>query len=226
MTSGSSSGGGGVREVGTVTAGMAIMNFDAKTKPYTRQDFLHFLQDYDKNLNEAELRIVERGMFGTLVGMPLAFGVGYTLSGRLGWHRVVKAVSATSTPDQWSRHVPTFGRVVFGLAAASIPYMVIQQWFVTTVLEMDEHSSNLSYHVRRLMLSQRSGMMFQRTATREVTREEQQQLLRESEMQVNENRSGQRVASGLGTGPVDVNLQLGQQVLTPVAQTGYKPMPR
>ncbi|KAG5470742.1 hypothetical protein LSCM1_01991 [Leishmania martiniquensis] len=221
-------GGGGVREIGTVTSGMAIMNFDQKTKPYTRDDFVQFLMNYQENLNEEELRLVEKGMAGTFVGMPLFFGAGYFLSGRFGWHRVVRAVAPLNEggrPSWFATHLPRIGRTAFGLAAATVPYLVMQQWFVSRVLELDERESNLSFHVRRLMLAQRSGMMFKRTATREVTREEQQRLLREAEAHANENRSGQRVSQGLGTGPLDVNLQLGQQVLTPVAQTGYKPMP-
>lgn len=74
------------------------------------------------------------------------------------------------------------------------------------------------------MLSQRSGLMFTRTATREVTREEQQRLMQRAQEQVNENRSGERIRSGMSTGPTDVNLQLGAQVLTPIAQSGYKSM--
>ena len=221
-------GGGGIRDIGTVTSGMAIMNFDEKTKPYTRADLINFLMNYQDNLNEEELRLVEKGMMGTFVGMPAFFAAGYFLSGRLGWHRVVRAMAPLNQGDKPSwfvQHLPKIGRTVFGLTAATIPYIVVQQWFVSRVLELDERTSYLSFHVRRLMLSQRSGMMFKRTATREVTREEQQRLMREAEAHVNENRSGQRVSQGLGSGPVDVNLQLGQQVLTPVAQTGYKPMP-
>ncbi|KAG5496397.1 hypothetical protein JKF63_02699 [Porcisia hertigi] len=221
-------GGGGIRDIGTVTSGMAIMNFNDNTKPYTRNDFVQFLMNYQTNLNEVELQLVKRGMLGTFAGMPVFFGLGYYLSGRLGWHRVVRAMAPLNEegrPGWFSTHLPKVGRTVFGLAAATIPYIAVQQWFVSQVLELNERDSDLSFHVRRLMLSQRSGMMFKRTATREVTREEQQRLLREAEAHVNENRSGHRVSQGLGTGPVDVNLQLGHQVLTPVAQTGYKPMP-
>lgn len=221
--------GGGTRDLGTVTAGMAIMNFDEKTKPYTREDMIQFLMNYKDNLNEEELRLVEKGMLGTFVGMPLCGFLGYKISGNFGWQRVVRAFAPLDEggpPSKWVRRIPTFGRCVFGLAAASIPYVVVQQWFVSRVLEMSERESALSFNVRRLMLAQRSGMMFKRTATREVTREEQQQLLREAEAHANENRSGDRVASGLGTGRPDVNLQLGQQVLTPVATAGYKPMPK
>lgn len=227
---GGGGGGGGARGLGTVTAGMAVMNFDEKTKPYTRQDFIEFLMDYEKNLSETELRLVEKGMLGTFVGMPAFFAGGYALSSRFGWHRVMRAMAPLGGDQgingKWVRRVPTLGRVTFGLAAATIPYMVVQQWFVGKVLDMDERESNLSFHVRRLMLAQRGNMMFKRTATREVTRGEQDRLMREAEGQVNENRSGSRVAQGLATGPMDVNLQLGGQVLTPVAQTGYKEMPK
>ncbi|KAF8285604.1 hypothetical protein TcBrA4_0036080 [Trypanosoma cruzi] len=222
-------GGGGVRELGTVTAGMAMMNFDEKTRPYTRADFLRFLQKYEENLSPSEMRLVEKGMFGTFVGMPLGFFLVYKLSGRLAWHRVVRVFAtmddkeAAAKPSWIVRNIPRVGRTLFGLTGATIPYMLIQQWFISRVLELDEHESNLSFHVRRLMITQRSGMMFKRTATREVTREEQDRLLRESAEQMEENRSGRR--GGAPAGAVDVNLRLGQQVLTPVAQSGYKPMP-
>ncbi|CAD2216015.1 hypothetical protein AGDE_00193 [Angomonas deanei] len=253
----SSQGGGGARDVGTVTAGMAIMNFDEKTKPYTRQDMVNFLTNYETNLNEEEKRLIEKGMLASAIAIPGAFAAGYVLSGRLAWHRIMKALDPpglqeakpnnnnnnnlnmnqnnkpftahTTTPagrPNWIKRVPTVGRICFGVAAASIPYVLIQQWFVAKVLDMNERESGLSFNLRRLMLAQRSGMMFQRTATREITREEQNQLLREAEQHVVENRSGKRAAAGLGTGPTDVNLQLSGQVLTPVAQTGYKAMPK
>ncbi|KEG08375.1 hypothetical protein DQ04_07331000 [Trypanosoma grayi] len=226
---GGGGGGGGVRELGTVTAGMAMMNFDEKTKPYTRADFLRFLQKYDENLSPSEMRLIEKGMLGTFLGMPLGFVLGYKISSRFAWHRVVRAFASidgkegANKPSWIVRNAPTIGKTLFGLTGATIPYMVVQQWFISRVLELDEHESNLSFHVRRLLITQRSGMMFKRTATREVTREEQERLLQESAEQAEENRTGRR--SGVSAGAMDVNLRLGQQVLTPVAQTGYKPMP-
>ncbi|ORC87425.1 uncharacterized protein TM35_000222240 [Trypanosoma theileri] len=228
ISSSSSGGGGGVRELGTVTAGMAMMNFDEKTKPYTRADFVRFLQNYEENLSPTEMRLIERGMLGTFVGMPLFFYLGYKISSRFAWHRVVRAIAPIDGKDRvgkpsWIvRNTPTIGKTLFGLSAATIPYMVVQQWFISRVLELDEHTSSLSFHVRRLMITQRSGMMFKRTATREVTREEQERLLTQSAELMEENRSGRRGGAGMAT---DVNLRLGQQVLTPVAQTGYKPIP-
>ncbi|EPY28859.1 hypothetical protein STCU_04845 [Strigomonas culicis] len=238
-----SGGGGGIQDIGHVTAGMAVMNFDQKTKPYTRADFIAFLQNYETNLNATEQRLIERGMAGTLIGMPVCFVIGYVLSGRLGWQRLVRAVAppvpaaaaaaggvfrpATAVPPSgWAKYLPLCGRVTFGLGAASLPYLYVQQWFLSSVLALDERENNLCFHVKRLMLAQRSGMMFSRTATREVTREEQSRLMQEAERHVQENRSGTRQAAGLGTGAPDVNMQLGGMVLTPVAQTGYKPMPK
>ncbi|RNF12073.1 hypothetical protein TraAM80_00490 [Trypanosoma rangeli] len=229
MTSGDVGGGGGVRELGTVTAGMAMMNFDEKTRPYTRADFLNFLQNYENNLSLSEIRLIEKGMLGTFVGMPLGFFLGYKLSSRLAWHRIVRVFAtidgkeAAGKPSWIVRNIPRIGKTLFGLTAATIPYMVAQQWFISRVLELDEHESNLSFHVRRLMITQRSGMMFKRTATREVTREEQEQLLQNATEQMEENRMGRR--GGAPAGTMDVNLRLGQQVMTPVAQSGYKPMP-
>ncbi|KAH9578948.1 hypothetical protein LSM04_008222 [Trypanosoma melophagium] len=226
--SSSSGGGGGVRELGTVTAGMAMMNFDEKTKPYTRADFVRFLQNYEENLSPYEMRLIERGMLSTFVGMPLFFYLGYKISSRFAWHRVVRAIAPIDGKDKvgkssWIvRNTPTIGKTLFGLSASTIPYMVVQQWFISRVLELDEHSSALSFHVRRLMITQRSGMMFKRTATREVTREEQERLIAQSAEQMEENRSGRR--GGAGVAATDVNLRLGQQVLTPVAQSGYKPI--
>ncbi|RNF27120.1 uncharacterized protein Tco025E_00618 [Trypanosoma conorhini] len=222
-------GGGGVRELGTVTAGMAMMNFDEKTRPYTRADFLKFLQNYEENLSPSEMRLIEKGMLATFLGMPLGFLLGYKLSSRLAWHRVVRAFAtvdgkeAAGKPSWIVRNISGIGKTLFGLTAATIPYLLVQQWFISRVLELDEHESNLSFHVRRLMITQRSGMMFKRTATREVTREEQDRLLQEATEQMEENRSGRR--GGAPAGAMDVNLRLGQQVMTPVAQSGYRPMP-
>nr|CCC96152.1 unnamed protein product [Trypanosoma congolense IL3000] len=227
--SASGGGGGGVRELGTVTAGMAIMNFDEKTKPYTRADLLRFLQNYEENLTYEEKELVYKGMLYTFAGMPLAFVAGYKLSSRLAWHRVARAMSSTSSNGSpsgqpWlARNISTVGKTLFGLAASTVPYMVVQQWFISRLLAMNENESNLSFHVRRLMITQRSSMMFTRTATREVTREEQERLMGEAAHQSAENRSGRRGGASLGA--MDVNLKLGQQVMTPVAQTGYKPMP-
>ncbi|SCU67715.1 uncharacterized protein TEOVI_000506800 [Trypanosoma equiperdum] len=230
MSSGDSSGGGGgVRELGTVTAGMAMMNFDEKTKPYTRTDLIKFLQNYEENLTPPEKQLVWQGMLGTLVGMPLAFFVGYKVSSRFAWHRVGRALTPIGgkgreeKPSWLIRNISTVGQVMFGLAASTIPYIVVQQWFISRVLAADEHEGNLSFHVRRLMITQRSSMMFTRTATREVTREEQERLMGEATQHSAENRSGRQGGAPLGV--TDVNLRLGQQAMTPVAQTGYKPMP-
>ena len=215
--SGSSSngggGGGGVREVGTVTAGMAMMNFDEKTRPYTRQDFLNFLKGYEENLNAEEKTLIERGLVATFVGLPATGFVTYKLAKRLSWKKVDSVVQM----PRLVRLCPT----VLALAAVSIPYMLIQQWFVESVLAMDDKKSNLTFHVKRLMVAQRNSMMFQRTATREVTREEQDALSQQAVEHVASNRMANRPSSG---GAMDVNLALGNQVMTPVAQTGYKPM--
>ncbi|KAG8342641.1 hypothetical protein ERJ75_001651400 [Trypanosoma vivax] len=225
----SGTGGGGVRELGTVTAGMAMMNFDEKTKPYTRADLLEFIQNYEKNLNPEELLLVKKGMFFTFVGMPLAFIVGYKVASRLAWHRISRALGSPKGKENvaktpWVvRNIQKVGQTIFGLGAATLPYVFAQQWFISRVLEMDEHQSDLSFHLRRLMITQRSSMMFTRTATREVTREEQQRLTDEAIAQEEENRSGRR--GGAAAGATDINLRLGQQAMTPVAQAGYKPLP-
>jgi hypothetical protein len=206
-------GGGGVREVGTVTAGMAMMNFDEKTRPYTRQDFLNFIQGYEENLNQAEKKLIETGLAATFIGLPLTGVVSYRLAKRIHWKKVETIVQMPK--------LVRFFPLVLSLSAVSIPYIVIQQWFIDSVLAMDDKQSNLSFHVKRLMVAQRSSMMFQRTATREVTREEQDALSREAVEHVASNRMANRPSSN---GGMDVNLALGNQVMTPVAQTGYKPM--
>lgn len=213
MSSGPAQSGGGVREIGTVTGGMAMMNFDEKTRPYTRQDFVNFMMDYEKNLNEAEMRLLEQGMAGTLLGMPLTFLATYKLSKRFAWQRVQRAV-----PYPW---IPKAGRVCIAAAAATLPYMYIQSWFVNSVLALDS-SSNLAFHLKRFMVTQRNGMMFARTATREVTREEQSSLSQAATDHVLSNRMANRPSSN---GAIDVNLALGNQVMLPPAQTGYKPLP-
>lgn len=206
-------GGGGVREIGTVTGGMAMMNFDEKTRPYTRSDFLKFLENYDTNLTDPEKRLLEKGMAGTFLGMPLTFVSTYMITKRLAWHRVQKAV-----PYSW---IPKAGRFCLAASAATLPYMYIQSWFVNSVLALDA-SSDLAFHLKRLMVTQRNGMMFSRTTTREVTREEQNALSQQATDHVLSNRMANRPSSN---GAIDVNLALGGQVMLPPAQTGYKPMP-
>jgi hypothetical protein len=206
-------GGGGVREVGTVTGGMAMMNFDEKTRPYTREDFLKFMQNYDTNLNEGEKRLLEKGMAGTIIGMPATFFATYMVTKRLAWHRVMRMV-----PYPW---IPKAGRFCLAASASTVPYMYVQSWFVNSVLALDS-SSDFAFHLKRFMVTQRNGMMFSRTATREVTREEQQALSREATEHVMSNRMANRPTSN---GVMDVNLALGGQVMLPPAQTGYKPLP-
>lgn len=209
----SGGGGGGMREIGTVTGGMAIMNFDEKTRPYSRQDMINFLMDYEKNLTPEEMRLLEKGMAGTLLGMPLAYAIMYKISGRFAWHRVQKAV-----PYPW---IPRAGRICMSLSAATLPYMAVQSWFASAVFALDS-SSNLAFHLKRMMVTQRNGMMFSRTATREITRDEQDSLSRQAADHVLSNRMANRPSGG---GAVDVNLALGNQVMMPVAQSGYKPLP-
>mmetsp|Transcript_23270 Transcript_23270/g.26967 ORF Transcript_23270/g.26967 Transcript_23270/m.26967 type:complete len:218 (+) Transcript_23270:43-696(+) len=209
-------GGGASREVGTVTGGMALMNFDEKTKPYTRQDLINFMKDYDKNLSEEEMRLFEKGMAGTFIGMPAAYYATWRFSRRMAWHRVQKVV-----PYPW---IPKAGRVCLSLTAATLPYIAVQSWFVNAVLALDNNSL-LAFHLKRFMITQRNGMMFARTATREVTREEQNLLSQQATEQTISNRMANR-PSAASSGGMDVNLALGQQVMLPVAQTGYKPMPK
>lgn len=206
-------GGGGIREIGTVTGGMAMMNFDEKTRPYTREDFLKFLQNYDTNLNDAEKRLLEKGMAGTIIGMPVTFAATYMITKRLAWHRVARMV-----PYPW---IPKAGRFCLAASAATLPYMYVQSWFVNSVFALDS-SSDLAFHLKRYMVTQRNGMMFSRTATREVTREEQQALGKEATEHVLSNRMANRPSSN---GAMDVNLALGGQVMLPPAQSGYKPLP-
>jgi hypothetical protein len=207
------SGGGGIRDIGNVTGGMAMMNFDDKTRPYTRQDFVDFLLDYEKNLNPTEMRLVEKGLLATFVGMPLCGVAAYRFAGRFPWRRVEKLL-----PFPW---VKPFGRVCFAMSAASLPYMAVQSWFVAAVLALDS-SSQLAFNMKRLMITQRNGMMFARTGTREVTKEEQASLSQQATDHVLSNRMANRPSGG---GAVDVNLALGQQSMLPPAQSGYKPMP-
>jgi hypothetical protein len=215
MNLGGPSAGGASREVGTVTGGMALMNFDEKTKPYSRQDLINFMMDYEKNLTEEEMRLFEKGMAGTFLGMPLAYYATWRFSKRLAWHRVEKVV-----PFPW---IPKAGRVCLSLTAATVPYILVQSWFCNAVMALDNNSL-LGFHLKRFMITQRNGMMFARTGTREVTREEQDLLSKQATEVTISNRMANR-PSAAASGGMDVNLALGQQVMLPVAQTGYKPMP-
>jgi hypothetical protein len=206
-------GGGGVREVGTVTGGMAIMNFDEKTRPYSREDFINFISNYQANCDDAEIALIHKGMAVTATAIPLTFLLSFKLTKRLPWYRIEKMMPVP--------YIAKIGRLMLSFSAASIPYVWIQTWIASEILSLPS-SSNLAFHVKRLMILQRNSMMFQKTETREVTKEEQERMSRDATAIAIENRRNMRPQTG---GSLDVNLALGQQALTPVAQTGYKPMP-
>jgi len=209
------SSGGGVRDVGTVTGGMAMMNFDEKTRPYTRDDYIKYiLSDQLSPTDKAFLVSSATTWVGVV---PTTAAVGFFASGRLDWKKI-----STMMQFPYARRV---GRAAMTLCAFSVPHVIVQQSFTSRLLDMDDHTSGLALHTKRFMLGQRSSLMFQRTATREVSREEQASLAQEGAEIVQQNRGSRVAAGGNASAGLNVNLALSQQALTPVAQSGYKPLP-
>lgn len=218
-------GGGGAKDVGNVTGGMNVLSYDEKTRPFNRQDMIDFLWDYDKNLTEKEFSLMRKSMAILGLGMPLGGYCGYALGRNFVKNR---AKSLAQIPFAW---VPTAVKSAFVFTGCSVPYIMGQQWTVTQILDMDDSESLLAFHTKRLMIVQRSSMMFSKTSAREVTREEQEALA----AQGNKTRIGkggvalgeaQGKGGGAGRPGLDVNLALGQQALTPIAQSGYQDMPK
>lgn len=217
MFGGVSNGGGGDGAVGKVTPGMRLMTFDEKTKPISREEYVEFLLGYEKNFRPVEKELFMRSLAVGVVSMGVGAYVGRRLIQRLSWKRMEER---GLLPFPW---LPLAGRIAGAIAGASFPYALVQQWTISQILDMDDRESLLAFHTKRLMIVQRGSMMFSREATREVTREEQQALA----MEAANVRSGRDALDSPDAAPkrrpTDVNLMLGQQALTPVAQTGYKP---
>lgn len=212
MSFGGVGGGGGAKEIGQVTGGMQMMSFDERTRPFTRGDMVNFIMNYQTNCNDKEKKLIHDSMLAGL-SIPLAGFIGYRLSNRLPYKSIAKMM-----PINVFKPVARFS---FTVSAMSIPIILIQQWVVSTILEMDDKDSMLAFHTKRFMIMQRGSMMFQRTATREVTLEEQQRLSQQAAEFRTTRTAG--LPSHQGS-DINVNLALTQQVLTPIAQTGYKPM--
>jgi hypothetical protein len=205
--------GGGEQAVGTPGKSMELVSFDEKTRPITRQDLFNFLMD-EKNTSDYEKSILidaaKYGVTGTVAG----FIGGYAVSSLLPWRWLEKR-AVRPFPG-----FAKFGRITFGMCGASIPFFMVQQWTTDRFLELDEMKSVLAFHVKRLLITQRSSLLFTRSQVREVTKEEQKKLAQQN---VTIRQQDSVAAGGRGTS-VDINLAMQQQVLTPVAQTGYKKM--
>ena len=89
-------------------------------------------------------------------------------------------------------------------------------------MQLDEKQSVLAFHVKRLLITQRTSLLFSRSQVREVTKEEQAKLGMQN---VTIRQQESRAIGGTGKS-IDVDLAMQQQVLTPVAQTGYKSNPK
>ena len=209
----SGSQGGADQDVGTPGRTMSFLSFDEKTRPITRGDLLRFLLD-EKNTTEHEKSIITNSMKYGVTGSIAGFVAGYQLSKLLPWRWLEKR---NISPF---RGFAKFGRFCFGVSGGSIPFLMVQQWCLGEILKLDEQNSVLAFHVKRMLITQRSSMLFSRGAVREVTKDEQKALARQN-IQIRQQDS---IAVG-GTGKsIDVDLAMQQQVLTPVAQTGYKAM--
>jgi hypothetical protein len=204
-------GGGGSSEVGKVTPTMQVLSFDEKTRPITRRDLFTFVSD-PNNLSQEERDILQwTSTYGTS-GCILGAAAGWKIGGMLPVRWIEKRGIAPF------KGFAKFGKISFAVCGLSIPFILVQQQCIEKMLALDETKSLLAFHVKRYMITQRSSLLFSRGQIKEVTKEDQQRL-------TTANASlRQADAAATGTKAVDVNLALQQQVLTPVAQTGYKPM--
>lgn len=189
---------------------MQMLSWDDKTRPMTRRDLLHFMMD-EKNLTKSEKDLLaEAAVFGPSLIAAGAF-VGWRLVKFMSWNVMVKK------QPHLKPMIPLFKASVIG-TFMGFPYLYVQQWTIDRILALDESDSLLAFHVKRFMIIQRNQMMFSRGNMREVSREEQEKLGAAS---LELRKANAMLGSGGARGSVDVNAALTQQVMTPVAQTGY-----
>ena len=203
--------GGGDGNVGTPGKTMEMLSFDDKTRPISRSDLFNFLKD-PKNTTDYEKKLMNDAMVYGVSGSIIGFVCGYQLSKLLPFRWLEKKTMRAP------KHLVKFSRIAFGFCGAAFPFFWVQQWAVGELLKLDETSSALSFHAKRLLVTQRSSLLFTRSQIREVTKEEQAKL---GQQNVTIRQQESRAIGGKGTS-VDVDLAMQQQVLTPVAQTGYK----
>ena len=207
--SGLANNGNGSDNVGEVTATMGFRNFDDRTRPFEREDLSQYI--LSGAMQPEEQSIVNRALFRFGTCVPATFAAGYIASGRLPWKRINAQIGITG--------LHRFLRPVFGMSLCVFPFVWVQQSFLAEIGELPMEFP-LSFHIRRMLVTQRSAVMFGRSTLREVTRSEQLEhervaieLQRESTTQV------------MGSA-IDVNSELQRQVMLPIAQSGYKPMPK
>lgn len=203
---------GGQKDVGTVTAGARQMSFDEKTRPMTRMDMIRFLSDPDKNLRPCEKELIIKSVFFMVSGCTLAGYAGWQLTKRMSFERLVKK-GIMPFPA-----FPKMARLSMTFSLVTIPFMLVQEWATSTLLEMNDMDSVLAFNAKRFLVLERSQMLYSRGEAREVTREEQDALANKA---IEQNKGKGHMGAA---GKVDVNAALGGQQLLPIAQTGYQPM--
>lgn len=205
-------GGGGEKDLGTPKQGGAkFMHMNQNLRPMTREDMFDFLYHYDENLTKEEQNLVIKSSAMAIGGAFVAGFIGKKLANRMSFEQLVKRKVMPFPRFPW------VARWATSLSFASVPFILVQEWSLEQVLEMNDQESMFALNVKRYMIQQRSQMMFSRGATREVTEQEQAAFA----AQATTIRAGKQV-SGARTAKMDVNAALGGQMLTPVAQTGYK----
>lgn len=209
----SGSTGGADGAIGQPGKTMSMLSFDEKTRPITRKDLFKFLSD-EKNISAHEKELIQNAMIYGVSGSVIGFFGGWTLSGLLPWRWLEKRNIAPF------KGFAKFGRFCFGVTGLSMPFLWVQQWLVGEIMKLDEQQSVLAFQVKRLLITQRTSLLFSRSQVREVTKEEQAKLGMQN---VTIRQQESRALGGTGKS-IDVDLAMQQQVLTPVAQTGYKRM--
>eukprot|EP00744_Colponema_vietnamica_P023002 GILI01033157.1.p1 GENE.GILI01033157.1~~GILI01033157.1.p1 ORF type:complete len:208 (+),score=34.79 GILI01033157.1:54-677(+) len=198
-------------DVGEVTATMGFRHFDDRTRPFEREDLSDYIVNNYYTMPIEEKSIVDRAIYSMAIGVTAAFSTGYYLSGKMPWKQMGKNIGFPK--------VYRFGRPCFGLALCVFPLVYVQQRFLSEVGELPM-SFPLSFHIRRMLITQRGAVMFGRSTLREVTKEEQTALERAAVQIKREN------TNTLTGNSIDVNAELQKQVMLPIAQSGYKSMPK
>ena len=203
--------GGATSTLGTPGRSLHVQPFNELTRRMTRQDMMEYLLCPDNKTME-EQRLLQKMAFYGAGGMSLAGVVTYWLAGKLPWHHF----------NSWyppKAFVP-FSRTCLAFCAASIPYVLSQQWGIAAIMKLPE-DSQLSFMTRRYLMTQRGSVMFTRSEVREVTKQEMAEY---GGVGAQDPRNAHMQAPPPGGG-MNAEYTLSQEQFLPIAQSGYKPPP-
>jgi len=211
--------GGATAEVGAYGAGptMRAVDWDEKTRPMTRADFIAMATDGDR-LSAEEKRIMTNGAIMGAGGCMLAYIGGKRMASWAPWQVLEHRYPGFKTYRPWAIRAT-------GVQLAFIPYVLSQSYLTRELLALDERDGHLfAWELKRYLIAQRGTMLWGRHDMREITKRDQEKLLKKEEdlaFKAQREVHGMGDVSGEGR-RVNVDLALGKQQLTPFAQSGYK----